>query len=256
MTKEELLQKGITEEELDQYVSSLSSDSQEEDPLPALQKALDGVPEMDTLLKAEKKEEDDKDDSDEGKEEYNEKFMKKMKRYMKEKGKIFKDMKESEKDMKKAVENLDVEEEGGAVVEYSDLAPLLKVLVPAIENMAKAIPELAERIEIVSAQADKNYGLMQKAARVTVEQAKSVNEFLNVPNGRKGVTEKAEMQKAQETSKEQSGIIYDVLLKAVKEQDRDAGYIISAFESSGRNINSLKPEHKKYIHQLIQKEAN
>lgn len=255
MTKEELLQKGITEEELDQYVSSLSSDSQEEDPLQALQKALDGDPEMDTLLKAEKNEDDDKDDSDEGKEEYNEKFMKKMKRYMKEKGKIFKDMKDSEKDMKKAVEDLDLESEG-AVVEMEDLAPLLNILVPAIENMAKAIPELAERIEVVSAQTDKNYDLMQKAAKVTVEQSKSVNEFLNVPNGRKGVTESTEMQKAQKTSIEQSKIIYDVLLKAVKEKDKDAGYIISAFESAGKDLNRLNQAQKTYIHQLIQKEAN
>jgi hypothetical protein len=259
LTKEELLQKGTSEELADEIVASYPSDDsqKDDDSLTALQKALDkdSPDNMEDLSKAEKK--GDEENSDDEKEEYNEKFMKKMKRYMKENKKSFKDMEESKEDMKKAIDDVDTDSEG-AVVEMIDLAPFLEKLGPVLEGMAKAIPELSDRIDSISEKTEKNYSLMQKAAKVTAEQAEEINKFLNVPSGRKGVTESAQMQKAQAqaSSNEQRKIVHGVLMKAVREKDRKAGQIISAFESSGQNINALKPSDRKYVNDLIQKEAN
>lgn len=256
LTKEELLQKGISEEIADEIIKSYTDNSQEDDSLETLQKALnEGTPATEDLSKAEKK--GDKDDSDGEKDDYNESYMKKhMKRYMKEKGKVFEDKDDdSEKDMKKAIDDIDLNSEG-AVVEMTDLAPFLNTLGPIIASMSKAIPELAERIEVVSAQSEKNYDLMQKAAKVTAESAENMSKFLDIPNGRKGEDASVDMQKAQASSSEQRKIVHGVLMKAVRENDRKAGQIISAFESSGQNINALKPSDKKYVNDLIKKEAN
>lgn len=259
LTKEELLQKGTSEELADEIIASYPSDDsqKDDDSLTALQKALDkdSPDKMDNLSKAEKK--GDEENSDDEKEEYNEKFMKKMKRYMKENKKSFKEMDESKEDMKKAIDDVDTDSEG-AVVEMTDLAPFLEKLGPVLEGMAKAIPELSDRIDSISEKTEKNYSLMQKAAKVTAEQADEINKFLNVPSGRKGVTESAQMQKAQaqKSSNEQRKIVHGALMKAVRENDRKAGQIISAFESSGQNINALKPSDRKYVNDLIQKEAN
>ena len=82
LTKEELLQKGISEEMADEIIAGFS-DSDEESSLQALQKALGENPEMDDLFKAEKGEKKEEEDEDEDKEDYNDSYMKKhMKRYM------------------------------------------------------------------------------------------------------------------------------------------------------------------------------
>jgi len=253
MTKEELLQKGISEENADLIIASFSEDSKEDDSLTLLNKALsDENPDesLEDLSKAEKGKKKE-DDSEDEKEDYDEKFMKTMKRYMKEKGKMFKEEKE---DMKKAIDEFDTNSEG-AVVEMSDLAPILEKQAEFNEKMSKAIENIAENMVVVSEKSDKNYDLMQKAAKVTAEQAEGLKDFLKVPNGRKGVVGSVEMQKAQKTSNEQSGIVFDVLLKATKEKNQDAGYVLSAFESAGKDINKLSPAHKKFINQLLQVEA-
>ena len=152
MTKEELLellQKGITEDVADEIIAAFS-DSEDEDSLQALQKALEDNPDknMDDLVKAAKKggdEEGDEGDDDD----YDEKFMKKyMKRYMKE------NKKSSEKTakeaglfgdkMEKAIDGIDLDSEA-AVIEMEDLKPVLETIGEAIDVMSKAIPELAER---------------------------------------------------------------------------------------------------------------
>ena len=250
MTKEELLQKGISDDVANEIIASFSETSQDEvTPLEALQKALkEDDPEMENLSKAEKGE----DDSEEGKEEYDEKFMKKMKRYMKENGKMFKEEKE---DMKKAIDEFDSDAEG-AVIEMSDLAPILERQSEFNEKMSKAISDLAESIVFISEKTEKNYDLMQKAARVTALQAESLGDFLKTPEGRKGVVASAEMSKAKETAVAQNKIVYDALKKATLNKDRTAGYIISAFESAGKNFNALNKSQKAYVNELIQKEAN
>lgn len=260
MTKEELLLKGVSEEIADEIIAELE-ENPDENSLQSLQKALDkDDPEkMDDLLKAEKKDEgDEEDDDNDKKDDYNGSYMKKhMKRYMKENKKscqkFMKEMDGYGDDMKKAIDNLDDDSEG-AIIEMTDLKPFLDVLGPVIEGMAKAIPELAERIEVVSAQADKNYDLMKKAAKVTAENAEGLNGFLSTPNGRKGKVASIEMQKAQIDSASQNKEVYKVLMKAVNQKDRVAGQIISDFESSGRNLNKLNSNQKEYIEDLLKKE--
>lgn len=248
MTKEELLQKGISEEDADQIIASFSENSQDEDnPLEALQKALkDDDSGMDDLSKAEKGEEKDSEDE----KEYDEKFMKKMKRYMKEKGKMFKDEKE---DMKKAVDELDLDSEG-AVIEMSDLAPILEKQADFNEKMSKAIEDIAVNMSVISEKSEKGFDIMKKAAIVTAEQASGLSGFLKTPAGRKGVIADEKMAKAQ-GSVNDSKKIWKVLMKAIRNEDRVAGDIMGAFESAGQNVNLLKKSQKEYIGELLKEEA-
>ena len=261
MTKEELLQKGVSDEAADEIMSAFSDENVEDNSLLALQKALDGDPEMDSLFKAEKKEGDEKDEDDE----YDESYMKKhMKRYMKANkksvSKMVKDFGDSGEDMKKAIEDIDTDSEG-AVVEMVNLAPYLESQNEFNQKMVKAISDLHGQIEVVSVQTEKSFDLIQKAAKVQIEQAKEVNTFLSVPKGRKGVIASAEMMKAgnvesSKFSRDDNNIIYRTLMKATKEKDTKAGMIISSFETAGHDANRLNASQKQYIQELLAKEAN
>jgi len=260
MTKEELLQKGISEQDADKIIAALESDSEtENNPVDLLQKALDGSPEMDDLTKADK--EEGKDDEDEEKDDYNGKYMKKhMKRYMKENSKscqkIMKEFGSSGEKMQKAIEEFDVESEG-AVIEMTDLTPFLKEQSEFNLSMVKAVEELAQSVDSITAKTEKNLDIMQKAARVQVEQAKSINDFLAVPQGRKGVIANEKMAKASKESFSTTDkqLIYSSLMKAVKSRTPHAGEVISRFESSGQNLNLLSNQDKQYIQGLISEEA-
>jgi hypothetical protein len=141
----------------------------------------------------------------------------------------------------------------------TDLAPFLASQSEFNEEMVKAVSKLAEQIDCITEKTDKSFELMQKAARLQVEQSKGLNEFLNVPQGRKGTVSTGVMAKAVDTSKftrEDNTIIYSSLMKAVKNGDKDAGMVISAFESAGHDANRLNNDQKKYIQEIITKEAN
>lgn len=257
ISKEELLEKGIPEEKADEIISALSTEETADEPLQALQKALGDDPEMDTLFKA-KGEDEDSDDDDE--KEYDEKYMKKyMKRYMKENkkscGKMMKDLGDSGEDMKKAIEDVDLDSEG-AVIEMTDLKPFLDEQSEFNSEMVKAITSLSETMETIIAQGDKNYDLMEKAARVTAIQAEGLGEFLAKPQGRKAkVVADVDMQKAHSDAKQESAEVYTTLLKAVQNGDRKAGEIIGSFESRGKNVKFLNDAQKSYIQTLRDKEA-
>jgi hypothetical protein len=278
MDKEYLLSKGVTEEIANQIIAETSV-SEEDNSLLALQKALDGDP-KDRLVKAgkgkESKEEkdaakeDEKEEEEEDEEgEYNEKYMKKfMKKFMKENHasceKIMKNVGGSKEKMEKAINDIDTDADGG-VVEMADLAPFMKAQQEYIKSqnemnqtMAKAIADLTDKFEIISSKSDKSFDLMQKAAKVTAEQAEGMKDFLKTPEGRKGVTSVANMRKAVEPTvsaftPELNKAVYQTLFKAVRNGDRTAGQIISVFESHGQDANKLNDVQKKYISDLIAK---
>jgi len=252
LTKEELLEKGLSDEVADEVIASFSDEN--EDPLQALNKAINDEPEMDTLFKADegeakKSEKEDEDDD------YDEKFMKKhMKRYMKENKKSCgEDAKEAGifgDEMKKAIDEFDTDSEG-AVIEMTDLKPILEQFGTAIETMSKAIPELASRVDLISAQHDESFDVLKKAAKVTALQAESLGSFLETPTGRKGVVASADMMKAQTVAVDRNKQVHEVLLKAVKEKDLKAGEIIGMFESAGHQYQALTKADKEYISNLL-----
>lgn len=255
LTKEELLQKGISAEVADEIIAAAASDEGSENSLQALEKAI-STPEEGELFKAkggkEKGEGEDEDDEDS---DYDEAYMRKyMKRYMKENkkacGKMAKEAGIFSGNMEKAAE-LDMDAEG-AIVEMADLKPILEEQGEFNSRMAKAIETLAEQVMYISERQDKSFDLMTKAAAVQVETAKGLGEFLSTPAGRKGVTASVEMQKASQVTPEMSKMIYSKLMKAVQSGNKDAGMVISAFESSGKNINRLNPAHRAFITQLMQ----
>ena len=261
MTKEELLSKGVSEDVADEIILAMDTQEDEQDSLSALQKALDDVPEeMELLEKAE-----DEDEDDEDKEDYDEKYMKKyMKRYMKaNKGscqKMMKELGDAGEKMSKAIDDFD-EDADGAVIEMAELAPILEEQSELNAKMLKAIVVLSDQIESITEVSAKNYDLMTKAAKVQVEQAKGLQDFMSVPSGRKGVVAGAPLEKAIQPdatkfAPEDNQIIYQSLMKAVKEGDRNAGLVISAFDSKGKDANRLNTVQKKYIHELLSKEAN
>jgi len=259
LTKEELLQKGISETDADEIMAKASAEPTKEDNLQALQKALDeDSPDatMDNLEKAEDeggKEEDEEDEKDE----YNEKYMKKyMKRYMKENTKACQKMMSK---MSKAIEEID-EESPGAVVEMADLAPFLDTVGEVIETMSKAIVETNERMDAIESQNEKSYDLLKKAATVQIEQAQGLKGFLSTSQGRKGVVTTAEMTKAvQPTIKvyslDDNKAVYQKLAKAMKEGKPNAGELLSVFESRNKNFNALNPAQKQAIQRFME-EAN
>jgi len=192
-----------------------------------------------------------------------------MKRYMQENkkacGKMAKEVGIFGENMKKAVEDVNTEVDG-AIVEMADLQPVLNTLSEfpsVIESMSKAIESLSNQVTYISENNDKSYDLMQKAAKVQVEQAKVIDEFMAQPAGKKGKVAMPEMQKAGNVpdgqvvvTPEQSKHVYSVLLKATKDGDTTAGQVISAFESCGKNLNRLNAYQKQYINELMTKEAH
>lgn len=261
MTKEELLQKGITEDLADEIVASFSDDT-DGDPLQALRKAIDAGQDGD-LFKAKGgegkgKDEEDEDEEDEDKNEYNERYMKKhMKRYMKENEKEFEgDLKKCFGNMKKAAE-IDSDSDG-AVVEMADLQPFLNSQVDMIDGLCKAISEINEKVNEIAQQTDKNQDIMLKAAKVQVEQADSVNKFLSgsQTGGPRGIVATKDMQKAMNNSKDSNVLAYKTLMKATLNGDKNAGQIISAFESVGKNLSRLTASQQQYVNDLVKAEGN
>lgn len=260
LTKEELLHKGVPEDQLDTAIAVLEylEDSDNDDSLSALNKALDGDPSMEDLSKAGKGDEDDKDDD------YNEEYMKKyMKRYMKSNKKscqkMMKDMDETGEKMNKAVDSIDLDADG-AIVEMADLRPVLETFPEIIGEMAKAMALVAGQVIEVSDKVDESYDLMRKAAKVTAENAEGMKSFLSKPEGRKSKSAIEPMEKAGSGEAgfkaEDSGVIYSTLVKAMKDKVPHAGEILSVFESRGKDPRKLNDIQKKFISNLIKQEAN
>lgn len=255
LTKEELLQKGISEDVADEIIAAAESDGSPENSLQALEKALNN----ETLFKAKGGDDDEGDEEEEGSD-YDESYMKKyMKRYMKENkaacGKMAKDVGIFGGEMKKAVESFDNDAEA-AVIEMEDLKPILESQVEFNDAMSKAVEEISGAIELIRVRAEQSYDLMQKAAAVQVETAKSMDEFFSTPAGRKGVTASVTMQKAENpVSPEMVKTVYSTLMKATQKGDQKAGMILSAFESTGKNLKRLNDLQRQYINDLIQQEA-
>ena len=259
MTKEELLSKGVSENVADEIIAAFEDNGQENS-LSLLEKALNKKEDTDeSLFKAADKEEGDKGEEEDD-DDYDEKYMKKyMKRYMKENEKEFEgEMKKSSASMKKAREDFDMDAEG-AVVEMADLKPFLDNQMSMNDTMCKAISNLQAELKVISAQNEESYSIMTKAARVQVEQAKALDSVFSQPVGRKGLiaqVPETKMQKAVEFAAADNAQVYSVLMKATRAGDTTAGLLISAFESAGKNVNSLNPVQKKYISELLIKEAN
>jgi len=269
LTKEEMLQKGIPEKTADEIIAAFE-DSQDNDSLLALQKALEVSPDTgEDLFKAAKgdgkgKDSEDDDDDDE---DYDEAYMKKyMKRYMKTNSKsaqkMMKDMGLLKEDMKKAMDDIDVSNSEGAVVEMNDLAPFLEKQTEFNECLLKALETLSGQNELISDSMSKAFNLVQKSAKVTADQAVQMKEFLNIPQGRKGVLAgNVDMKKANEIdpatifSAEDNKKAYQVLMKATQEKHTHAGMVISSFEAANHNANLLNLSQKQFIRDLIAKEA-
>ena len=250
LTKEQMLQKGVSEEAADEIIASYSST---EDPLLDLQKALDDP--LEDLLKAESEEENEEEEE----EDFDEKYMKKyMKRFMKKNSsycsKMMKNLNSSNEKMEKAISDIDLDAEG-AVVEMINLSPFLENQSVFNQTMVKAIDYLSNQIDGIVKSSEKSFDLMQKAAKVQVEQAKLFSNISSIPNGRKGVLVNEDLSKASNVLKNHGDVIYTELLKATQAGDKNAGYILSAFESSGKNANLLNESQKKYINNLINKEV-
>jgi hypothetical protein len=273
MTKEELLQKGVSEDVADEIISAFE-DGGQENSLSLLEKALNkGSDKQESLFKAEeegeekeekesKKEEGEEEEEGEDKD-YDEKYMKKyMKRYMKENkkacSKAAKEVGMFNDEMKKAMDDIDTGAEG-AVVEMNDLAPYLNAQRKFNDTMAKAIKEISSQVILISSQNEQSFDLMEKAARVQVEQAKAIDGVFSQPQGRKGVMSSAVQPMAKAVDqfvKEDNTRIYSVLMKAVKTGDRTAGQVISVFESCGKNANKLNITQRQYVSELLNKEAH
>lgn len=248
LTKEQMLQKGVSEEAADEIIASYSFT---EDPLLDLQKALDDPSE--DLLKAESEKEDEDENEDE--DDFDEKYMKKyMQRFMKKNSsycsKMMKKLNSSNEKMEKAISDIDLDAEG-AIVEMTDLSPFLENQSVFNQTMVKAIDCLSNQIDGIVKSSEKSFDLMQKAAKVQVEQAKLFSNISSTSNGRKGVLVNEDLSKAGDVLKSHGDIIYTELLKATQTGDKNAGYILSAFESSGKNANLLNESQKKYINNLI-----
>lgn len=263
MLKKLLLQKGMSEAEADEIIAATAQEN--DSSLIALQKSLNS-PEMDKLFKAKGgKDEAEEDGGDDDDEEYDEKFMKKHKKYMKKFGKGD-DGKHDEpdgdeapafgKEMKKAVSDFDFQAEGG-VVEMAELSPLIEAFVSTVSNLEKAISGLNRKVELISAQNEASFSLMAKAAAVQVETAETISGIASTPAGRKGIVVQ-DMAKAKSTAivTAEPKTVWKVLAKAITGGDMKAGAIGSKFESSGMRINFLNQDEQKYVQELIAKEAN
>jgi len=260
LTKDELLAKGVSEEVADQVIAALQDGNADDDSLQALQKALED-PEMDSLFKAEKGGDDNKGGDEDEDKDYNEEYMKR-KRYMKEnKSACAKTAKEvgifSDK-MEKAIDDINVDADG-VMMDMADLKPFLEAQKEFNGKLVKAIEDISSAVLVISAQNEKSFNVMKKAAGVTLTQAELLGEFMGKPAGRKGVVSvKDEMRKASDIaviSVEGSKAIYSVLMKATQNHDSTAGQILSALESLGKDAHRLNKVQRKYIDELIKKEA-
>jgi len=263
MTKEELLAKGVSEEVADQVIAELDGTGDaDDDALLSLQKALDGGSvKTGSLFKAEDEDEDDEKEDDEDEDGEKEKDMKKyMKKYMKENPEGCKNfMKQfgakfgdaSDK-MEKAADDLVLEQDN--IVEMADIAPFVDSQREFNDTMLKAVEFLASRIEVVAKNSEQSFDLMQKAARVTLEQSKLIAADASTPVGRRGVIT-TDMQKAVLLSPDSNKVAYEVLTKAQENRVPGAGEAMMVFESHGKNLASLNSEAKKFIADLIAKEG-
>jgi len=236
MTKQELLRKGVSEQVADEIVSYLS----EPDSLRILEKALNKADEPEEESEEEEPEEEEED-------EYNEEYMKKyMKKYMSENkkacGKMAKELGIVNDDMKKAIDDFNFSGDG-AVIEMEELSPILYAQQEFNAALTKAIRNISNKVEEIHLQNQTGFDLLQKAARLQVEQAKALDAELSKPQGRKSVN--VSMEKA--GSPDESAFLYATLLKAVQNGDTNAGQIISVYESAGKNLNALSTEQKQYI---------
>lgn len=265
ITKEELLQKGVSEEIADEIIATFDEIDTEDDSLLALQKALDkkdSNSEQDLFKADEGDKKEDNDDKDDYDESYMKKYMSRyMKKNMKSCQKMMKEIGGYSEKMSKAIEDFDLDSEG-AVVEMTDLKPFLDDVNEVFDGMSKAISTLADRIIAIEDKTESTYDLMHKAATVQADQAKEINEFLSVPQGRKGVV--SGMNKAQDTnvvnktsfSKEDNDFAYKTLQKALHNGEKDAGTLISVFESNGHDLNNLRPAQRQAISTFISKGVN
>ena len=250
-TKEELLEKGVSEEVADEIISGLSED----DSLTALSKALgDGEGESGSLFKAEGEEDGDDESEDD---DYDEKYMKRyMKKYMKSNGsackKMMKEMGMMKAEMSDSFNSIDASAEG-AIVEMTDLSPVLDKFSETIDTMSKAIEAINDRVDVIARNSDTVYDLQSKSARVMLEMGKAQEFELSQSTGRKS-TSTQNLQKAHEYSQNDSNIVYKTLLKAVKEGNESAGMVLSSFESNGKNLSKLNPAQRKVIAGLIQED--
>jgi hypothetical protein len=256
MTRDELLEKGVSADVADEIIAAFDEKGSENS-LELLEKALAQDDKQESLFKAEEEEEEE----EEGEKEYDEEYMRKyMKKYMKANmsacKKAAKELGMFSEDMKKAIDDVNIDAEG-AVVEMTDLAPFLESQREFNEQMAKAVSTLANEISVIAAQTENGFDVMHKAARVQLEQARAFDEFMATPSGRKGVTATANMQKAVEytVTPEQKREVYSALFKATRSGDHKAGEIISIYESSGQNLHVLTPEQKLYVNDLLNKEV-
>ena len=247
MTKDQLLAKGISPEVADEIIADFSAGGNDS-PLLALNKAVNGAKEVENeLFKAEKhsepdeddkggKSDDDEDDKEDGKKGDDEEA------YMKKK-----------KEMTKAREILDLDNAAGGVVEMADLGAFLEVTSNAFGSMCKAMNDLRTEIRTIKLQNAETYSLMSKAAAVQVVTSDTLEKAMGVPQGRRGVTTLpvVEMEKSSSMSNESQ--VYATLTKAMKTGDQKAGFILSAFESTGKRLNALDNASRAYISQLLNK---
>ena len=259
LTKEQLLQKGISPAVADEILAA--ANNQEDSSLLALQKALKGD-DMDSLFKAgEGNGGQDPDDNGDDDDDYDEEYMKKyMKKFMvanksactkaaKEVG-LFGD------EMKKAIDGIDMNADG-AIIEMADLSDYLDAQVKFNSKLTKAFDTLLERVEIIAEQNAAGYSLLHKASTLQADMAEGMGSFLNSPAGRKGVTT-VDMGKAKGVVTQNAAntnAIYTVLFKAMQSGDEKADMVLSAFESAGKNINKLDKGKQAFIAQLMAKEA-
>jgi hypothetical protein len=208
-------------------------------------------------MKEDDDEDEDDDDEDDGKEKDMKKYMKKYmkenpegcKKFMKQFGAKFGDASDK---MEKAADDLVLEQDN--IVEMADIAPFVDSQREFNDTMLKAVEFLASRIEDVAKKSEGSYELVQKAARVTLEQSKLIAADASTPVGRRGVIT-TDMQKAVLLSPDSNKVAYEVLTKAQENRVPGAGEAMMVFESHGKNLASLNSEAKKFIADLIAKEG-
>lgn len=247
MTKNQLLQKGISPDVADEILRSFNADAGDS-PLLALNKALKGSKEAENeLFKAEDSHEEPDGDEGKGKgsEESDEDGDEEA--YMK------KAEKEKAEKMSKARAELDLDNAAGGVVEMADLSAFLNATSEFSKVMCKAVGDLRSEIRTLKAQNAETYSLMAKAAAVQAVTAEAFGQSLGQSAGRKGVTTIPATDMAKAAAVSDSTKVYQTLAKAMNAGDRQAGFILSAFESTGKRVDRLDATSKKYISELLSK---
>ena len=239
LTKELLLAKGLSPTEADEIIAA-AGESQDENSLVALKKALEP---KSSLFKADEDEEEEEEEEEE----------KKDKEYMKKSRKAADDAEKCASSLTKAVESIDPAADG-AIVEMADLAPVLESIVESNTAMLKAITSLVESNERITRQSEKSFEILHKAAAVTAETAESISGYMDAPQGRKGV-QTSDLSKAGKGGLDPK-TVYIALAKAMQAGDTKAGSILEVFESSGKNIRALNAQRQAYVAELLKKEAN